>query len=245
VRSCSLKTLVLSILGAKWCPFEGVRSQVIILAKMKRKRQTRLAFSLEHCRYGDIRGGLDIPSFLYALSTSQSPILTRNPPLLDLGRIGDSGCLNDAVEVGVGVEEVNGVDEVEGVADVEGVSVEGNDEDEVLVMVFAGGFRDVRFYCRVVLLLSRHLVLILRLDLSNSCDTIVQILRASSIIRPSNTDAITNIHLLPPISCSSRFVHQLHHLTNFTLRWRRVRLSCQSSSLRARVWYRWVVFGDG
>ena len=51
MRSCSLKTLVLSILGVKSCPFEGVHSQVIRLAKMKRKRQTRSAFSLERYQW--------------------------------------------------------------------------------------------------------------------------------------------------------------------------------------------------
>jgi len=146
------------------------------------------------------------------------PHSATNPPLVDLlGGIGGSGYLEDDLEVGVGIEEVNGVDEVEVVAEVEGVSIEVNDEDEVLVLVFAGGFRDVRFGCRVVPLLSRHL-LVLRLDLSNSCETIVRILRASSIIRPTNADLTTKILFLPPISCSSRFFHQLHQQTDFALR---------------------------
>jgi hypothetical protein len=175
------------------------------------------------------------------------PHSASNPPLLDLlGGIGDSGCLNDAVEVGVGVEEVDSVDEVEGVAEVEEISVKVNDEDEVLVLVFAGGLRDVVFGCRVVLVLSRHLLLILLLNLSNSCERIVQILHASSIIRPTNTDATTKILFLPPISYRSRFFHS--RINKPTSRLDSVEFSyhtLQSSSLQVRVAYRGVVFGDG
>jgi hypothetical protein len=89
--------------------------------------------------------------------------------------MGGSGCLEDDIEVGVRVEEVDEVHEVEGVAEVKSMSVEVNDEDEVLVQVFAGGLCDVGFGCRVVLLLSRHLLLVLGLEIQlmrdNSANT--------------------------------------------------------------------------